>query len=183
MTFKEMAINMFPFWIIGTVILFATIRAGYGKFVRIEKKAVKRFLSLMAMVTVLRVVLLSIFPKIIDFLPGDTKAAIDMIPLGATAFVFWEDMVHILPLVLLFSFFNDSKFANRVRMAITIAVMFAFGMGHTYQGFIAAFLLSFYIPIVTKLGEKYGVGTVMICHTFYDLTTLITLRLILGQYV
>lgn len=180
MTFKEMALRMYPFWLTGALLLFATIKAGYGHLVRVEKQALKDFFSFMVKITIFRVILFTFFPGVVDFMMGDAKSAINTIPLGATAFVFWEDMVHILPLVLLFSKLNDSKAANYVRIGLTAATMFAFGMGHTYQGWIAAFMLAFYVPIVTKLGEKYGVGTVMICHTFYDLATLITLRLLLG---
>jgi len=180
MTFKEMALNMYPYWLLGLGMIFCTIKAGFKDLIRVEKAAVIKFLQFMGLITVFRVVLFTLFPGIQDFLPGDVGSMVDTIPLGATGFVFWEDMVHTLPLLILFSYLNDSKIANAIRMVLTGIVMFAFGMGHTYQGYLAAFVLSFYIPYSLKLGEKYGLGTVMVCHTLFDFITLITLRTLLG---
>lgn len=180
MNFTEMALHMYPYWIMGAVLVFCTIQAGFKDVIRIQPKAVATFLLAMVWITVVRVIIFKFFPQIQDFLPGDAKTLVNEIPLGGTGFVFWEDMSHTMPLLILFRYLNDSKIANFIKAFLTLLVMFAFGMGHTYQGYLAAFAISFYIPYTLKLGEKFGLGTVMVCHTLFDAITLLTLRMLLG---
>lgn len=180
MTFTEMAMHMFPFWILGALFMWATIKAGYGNLIRVEGKAVLEFVKFMFFMTIFRVALFKLFPSIVNLLPGDPKALVGFIPWGGTLFVFWEDMVHVVPLVILFNALNDSKAANVIRAVLTGLVMFAFGSGHIYQGLIPAAMISFYIPYTLEFGKKYGSGTVMVCHTIFDLVTLLTLKFLLG---
>ena len=104
-----------------------------------------------------------------------------MIPLGASLTVFWEDMCHTVPIAILSLALGNDKLWKKALILITIImVQISFGLGHIYQGYIAAFFLSFYIPVTLKRGQKIGFGTVMLCHTAYDFITLLTMKTFLG---
>jgi hypothetical protein len=64
--------------------------------------------------------------------------------------------------------------------AAIATVMVSFGLGHVYQGWAAAAMLSFYIPFTFKKGQEVGFGTVMLCHTLYDLATILVMKAFLG---
>ena len=106
---------------------------------------------------------------------------ISIIPWELTLSVFWEDSCHGLPVLLLQLFLGtDKKWKWAIHALCTAIVMVSFGLGHVYQGIFAACLISFYIPYSIKIGKQYGFGTVMLCHTLYDLTTLLSLKLLVG---
>jgi len=99
-------------------------------------------------------------------------STVKSLPLGVTLFVGWEDMAHAVPIVLLRRFLGNSKWLIPARLIVLAAVMLEFGLGHRYQGNLAAAILSLYILVSIRYGVKVGFGTVMACHVMYDLATL-----------
>ena len=150
-----MALRMYPFWILGLFMIFCTVQAGLKDLLRIDKQGIKSFLVFMVKITLFRIVLFKFFPHITNNMLGNVKNSLT-IPLGGTAFVFWEDMAHTLPLLLMFRYLNDSLVSKIFKYAVLGLTMFVFGFGHTYQGIFAALALSFYIPFAIKLGESMG---------------------------
>lgn len=178
MDVKTMAAMMYPCWIIGALILIATVCAGQKNVIRVEKPALVKWLKILCMLTVYRVILFTLFPNFSVF--KHAHDAMSIIPWPMTLTVFWEDACHGLPLFLLKKWIGDKKYGKYAYKAALILVMVAFGLGHVYQGAAAAIMLSFYIPYSIKLGEKYGFGTVMIGHSLFDLSTILAVKFLLG---
>lgn len=143
---------------------------------RIEKKALLKFVPFLLMLTVYRVILFK-FLISAEFVKQSLAPVLGL-PTQAVLTVFWEDAVHTLPILLLTNLLGNTRFSKIVRFMSTVFMMLVFGTGHIYQGLFASALLMLYIPYTLKLGKKYGVGTVMVGHTAYDLVTLITLKAI-----
>lgn len=179
MDIKELAFVMYPYWILGSAMFLVTKASKYKDLVRAEKKAIFGFLKFLAFLTVYRVVLFKLFPNF-EMFRNATKS-ISVIPTALTLTVGWEDCVHGLPLLLLRKFIGTKKWTWPIHGILTAAVMVEFGMGHVYQGLFSAILLSFYIPYSVRLGNKYGFGTVIIGHVLFDLTTIITMKAMLGN--
>lgn len=173
---KEVALRMYPYWIMGAVVLACTAFAGFKEVIRVEKKAVRGFCKFLLILTLWRIALFTIFAK--AFMGSAQNVA--MIPWPLTLTVFWEDACHGLPLFLFKKLTASKKWLKWLYYPIMAMVMIEFGMGHLYQGVIAAAFLSLYIPYSVKMGEKFGFGTVMACHTLFDLTTILTIKLLLG---
>ena len=126
----------------------------------------------------MRFVLFKLFPMHGSM--GEAAKNIVQIPWFLAFGVFWEDMLHALPLILLQKLIGTQKKTWPIHILATAVIMASFGLGHTYQGAFAAFALSFYIPYSVQLGKKFGLGTVMICHILYDLSTILFLKFMLG---
>jgi len=179
MTFAEMALRMYPLWIFGLSMMFAAYSSKYRNLLRVEWKPVMKWCVFLSLVTVYRIVMFKVFAGS-EALQSLTSGAMT-IPWQATLTVFWEDMCHGLPLaVFALALGNDSAWKKFLIWAAVIMVMISFGLGHTYQGYIAAALLSLYVPYTFKKGQEVGFGTVMICHSLYDLVTVLTLQIFLG---
>lgn len=179
MDLKTVALAMYPYWIMGAFAIVAAIKGGHKDAVRVEPKAVGAFLKFLCVITLYRAVLFKLFPNFGMF--KEAGHTITSIPWQLTLTVFWEDACHGLPLLLLQRFIGTEKWWAKAINFIALAfVMIEFGLGHVYQGLIAATLLSFYIPYSIKMGKKFGFGTVMICHTLYDLSTILSLKFLLG---
>jgi hypothetical protein len=175
MDMKSMILNMYPYWLLGAGVLAAVIGSGHKKEVRIEKKAILYWIRFLGILTLYRVVLFAIFhksPQVIQMAKN-----VSMIPWPLTLTVFWEDACHGLPLYLIRKWIGDNKWLKPIYYALLGMVMIEFGLGHVYQGLLAACALSFYIPYSIRLGEKYGFGTVMLGHTLFDLSTILTIKL------
>lgn len=178
MDMKSIALAMYPSWLLGIFMIWATVQAGYGKFVRVKKSAVIKWIGFLCLITLFRLLTIRYILEI-----GHMKEAakgVMMIPWPATLTVFWEDAAHGLPLFLLYLCARGSKIKMFLWYLCLAMVTLSFGSGHTYQGYWSAALLMFYIPYSIKLGAKYGFGTVMVCHTLYDLFTILTVRWALG---
>jgi hypothetical protein len=173
-----MALAMYPYWLLGAGVLIATAVAGYKDVIRVEKPALISFLKFIGVLTLYRVILFTLFPHFGPF--ADSAKNVLTIPWPLTLTVFWEDACHGLPLYLLRKLIGTKKWTWPIHGLLTAIVMLEFGLGHVYQGVGAAALLSLYIPYSIKLGEKFGFGTVMICHTLFDLSTILTLKFLLG---
>lgn len=175
MTFQEMALRMYPYWIMGLFMLFATYFSSYRNLIRVEFKPILKWIGFLAFLTVYRIAIFKIFQGN-ETLNNMTSGA-TTIPWQATLAVFWEDACHGLPLAILSLALGKDKLWKKIVTWIAILlVMISFGLGHTYQGLWAAFFLSFYVPFTFKKGQEVGFGTVMICHTLYDLVTILTLH-------
>ncbi len=158
------------------------LRSSYAYLLRIEKKPIFSWIGMLSIVSVLR---LAFFWAFIKSGASTTAlkaqlAGVNSIPWVAALGVFWEDACHSLPLVILGAMW-PSKWAKPFRILAFLIIMVAFGLGHIYQGLGAACLLAFYIPLSMKMGKKYGFGTVMICHTLYDLFTIFLIKWVVGQ--
>lgn len=179
MTFTEMALRMYPYWIMGIFMIFAVWHSSHRDLLRIEPKAIGKWILFLVGLTIYRILIFKMFPNSEYLHQGKEGASI--IPWQATLTVFWEDACHSLPLVILARAIGLDKWWEKGLIGTAIAVvMVSFGLGHVYQGYLAAFLLSFYIPFTFKKGQEIGFGTVMICHMIYDLVTILTIKHFLG---
>jgi hypothetical protein len=177
MDLKELALRLYPHWIIGIVVLIATAKSKYKDLIRIEKPAIINFVKFLGMLTLYRIFLFKMFPNI-SFVKKAAQS-INMIPPILTLTVFWEDACNGLILVLLRKLIGTDRWWKwLIHIPVLLLWMADFFAGHLYQGIIPALMLSLYVPYSIKLGKKYGFGTVMICHTLFDLTTVLTMKLI-----
>lgn len=179
MTFQEMALRMYPCWILGLFMMYAVWNSKYKKLLRVEPKKIVKWLAFLGMLTIYRIIIFKFFSgnaKLHDMTSGAM-----MIPWQATLTVFWEDACHGLPLAIISLMLGkDKPWKKAVRWSAIALVALSFGLGHVYQGYLAAALLSLYVPFTFKKGQEVGFGTVMICHTLYDLATIITIKTFLG---
>jgi hypothetical protein len=178
MDFKSVALVMYPYWIMGAFMIWATAAAGYGKLVRIDPKAITKWVIFLMLITLFRVILLQFLFEVESY--KKAAEAVTIIPWQSVFMVYWEDACFGLPLLLLHSCFRNSKLLMPFWYAMVAMLTLSFGSGHTYQGYLPAILLMFYIPYSISLGRKYGFGTVMVGHVLYDLFTILTVKWSLG---
>lgn len=169
MNFTTFASNMYPFWILGVVIMGITTAAGYKHLLRVEKKPIVKWGLFLFYVTLWRLFM----SKILNFHGVSNPQSISILPIATAFTVFWEDACHGLPLLILKKATKNRRWAKPIYWILLLIIMTEFGLGHIYQGPLAAIVLSFYIPYSIKVGEKYGFGTVIFCHMMYDLVTLL----------
>lgn len=169
---------MYPCWLLGAAVIWATVKAGYGNLVRVERPAIMNFVRFLCVVTLYRIALFKLFPH--AHMIEEAGKNLSLIPWPLTLTVFWEDACHGLPLLLLRQFLGTKKWTWPIHGFLTLMVMLEFGLGHVYQGLLPAALLSLYVPYSIRLGKKYGFGTVMLGHTLWDLSTIISIKFILG---
>lgn len=178
MDFATIASHMWPCWVFGALIFWMALKAGHKNDLRVEPKAVFSWIKFLFIIALYRFVIFRFFSNN-NTLHG-MAANILQIPTLATLTVAWEDLAHGLPLLLLQRLIGIRKLTWSIHFIATLFIMIAFGLGHTYQGTLSAIILSFYIPFSVSIGKKHGFGTVMICHTLYDLSTILSLKYILG---
>lgn len=77
----------------------------------------------------------------------------------------WEDVFFGIPL-----YFIAKHVKNKwMKFFLIVVITLAFASGHGYQGWTGMIFASLYPWYVSKhYGEKYGFGTVMMCHIIYD---------------
>lgn len=171
--------RMFPYWVLGLIMLYTVWQSKHRDLLRVDYKSVAKWIMFLGAITLYRIAVFKIFQGN-EKLHEMTSGAM-MIPWQATLTVFWEDMVHTVPIAIFARWLgNDKKWKKFVVGAAITLVMFSFGLGHVYQGAIAAAFLSLYIPFTYKKGQEIGFGTIMICHTLYDLVTILTIKSFLG---
>lgn len=137
---------------------------------RIEFDKITKFLTFMVLLTFGKIALFS-FINSFTYTGFSAPPAILGMEVWRFALVFWEDAFFAIPLVFAFKYLNKY-------IAIVIAVVLSlwFGYGHVYQGYWVALVISLYPYFISKyFGEKYGMGTVMICHILYDFITFYTI--------
>ena len=161
MNIKQFAINMFPYWILGIFIILSVLQTNQKKILKIDKNQVFKWFKFLLLVTIIRIILCKIYSP--NYILNSIKKIADL-PWEVGLTVFWEDAVHGLPLLIFQKLIKNIKFNKILYKIALILVMIEFGLGHLYQGFFPAFLLSFYIPFSIKIAKKHGFGTVMLCH-------------------
>lgn len=84
-------------------------------------------------------------------------------------FVWWEDILFILlPL-----FYGKKYLPHWAFVIVAVLTSAVFGLGHLYQGWLAAVLLSAYPYFISyHYGKKHGFGTVMVAHVVFDIVIL-----------
>lgn len=169
MNFTTFASHMYPFWILGIIIMGSIIAIGHKHLLRAEKKPIIKWVRFLFYITLWRLFM----SKLLNFHGVSDPQNIVLLPIATALTVFWEDACHGLPLLILKKSTKNRWWTKPIYWLALIIVMIEFGLGHRYQGPLAAVLLSFYIPYSVKMGEKYGFGTVMLCHMMYDLVTLL----------
>lgn len=179
MDIKTLTLMMYPYWILGIFVVLATVFAGHKDVVRVEKQSVFKWVKFLFMLTIYRFILFKLFPHFSIFV--EAQKNITSIPWPLTLTVFWEDACHGLPLLLLQRWTGMDKTWKKVlNYTLMGLVMIEFGAGHMYQGIMAALFLMLYVPYSIKYAKKYGFGTVMICHTLFDLSTILAFKYLLS---
>lgn len=176
MDMKTIVLNMLPFWILGWTMIYLTYKSDDRDLLKVSPKAVLKWMGYLAILTVYRVVAW----KYMSAFMGDKVNVVASIPWQATLSVFWEDAAHTLPVALLGRWMGEGKLAKAAYYAAMALMTVSFGLGHVYQGIPAACMLSMYIPVTINLAKKHGFGTIMIGHVLYDLTTIVTIKHMLG---
>lgn len=151
----------------------------YKNLLRVDFKSVKKWIFLVGLFTIYRIIVFTIFSDS-DMLQ-QLKEGVGILPWQAAFTPFWEDALHGLPLAIFAIWLGKDKFWKRALIWLAVLmVAISFGLGHLYQGYFAAALLSFYVPYTFKKGQEVGFGTIMICHTIYDVATILTINTFLG---
>lgn len=177
MNFLDFALELYPYWLMGVFVIWATIQSGNKDVVRIDWKAISKWIVVLACLALYRFCVFKLFPNA----PALKSAAkiVTQIPLAITLMTPWEDAMHCLPLILLQRLIGTKWYTWPIHGLAILILMISFGAGHLYQGIFSAVLLSLYVPYSVRLGKRLGVGTVMVGHVLYDFTTLLTLRMLL----
>lgn len=176
MDFKTIAENLFPYWLLGVMVVLAVICAGQKHLLRVEKKPIINWMVFLAFITALRFLL----TKLMNFNGIGSPNTFSFLPWYVSLTVFWEDMCHGLPLVILKKLIGTKWWTKFIHLPLLALVMIEFGLGHAYQGIFAIVLLGFYVPYSMRIGEKYGFGTLVLCHMLYDAVTLLFVQYIIG---
>lgn len=174
----QIAEGLFPCWCMGLWILYLVWNSDHRDLLQVNRNGLIKFAKLMALVTAFRILYLSLFASD-DILMGMRHIG-DLVPWQTMFGVFWEDACNALPLVILGRMAQGKKWFIPFYVAIIAMASLVFGMLHSYQGVQAIVVMSLYIPFTMRLGQKYGFGTVMLCHTVYDLITFFTFKTIAG---
>jgi hypothetical protein len=175
MTALEMISRMFPFYIFGILMLYATYKSDYKSLLRIDFASLKKFSIIVVLMNLLR---MAVSFLIIGIHQRSQSAS--FLPWQTTLLVFWEDAFFTLPLAILYTRLNEKKWFKFLYYPAILSSMIAFGSGHVYQGVLPAMVISLYIPYTIKLGREHGFGTIMAGHILYDLVTIMSVKLICG---
>ena len=178
MDFTQMALQLWPCWLMGIIMIYLTCASKYGYMMRVSLKGLFTFGKFLACITLFRFLMFKFL--IPHDMIGQIQQSANFIPLGAVFGVFWEDACHSLPLVLASRMFRDKKWYKYLATPLLAIVMASFACGHIYQGWGPAMAISLYIPMGMNLGKKHGFGTVMLGHIMYDMSTLIMIKYLIG---
>jgi hypothetical protein len=171
-------LQMWPCWLLGLAMIYFTWQSEYRSILKVDFKAILKFSKTLLVIAVLRFFALKfLWPQA---MVDAARATAHFIPWQAVLGTFWEDACHSMPLVLAGLMWGTHKWYPWLSRLALVVVALSFGSGHIYQGIWPAMAISFYIPVAMRLGKQYGFGTVMICHILYDLSTLLSIRWILG---
>lgn len=172
MSALEMAMQMWPMWILGFFMLYVTVTTGNADLIRVDRKTVIKWLKFLSVITVIRAVL---WYFTWDYSVNRFEA-VSWLPWETTTMVWWEDAAHTLPLFLLARLIGTKWKTWPVHALAFTVIWLSFLTGHLYQGLGSAILISMYIPFSLKLGKEIGLGTLMINHVLYDLATLLLIQ-------
>lgn len=177
MSFLDFAFRMAPYWSLGAFMGWAVWKSDYKSLLAFDAKAFGKWCLFLTVISFYRYYMLKLAIHAGIDLHLD---AVKSLPVGATAFVGWEDLAHSLPLVLLRRMIGTSKWTWPIHGLCTTMVLVSFLSGHLYQGLPAACFISLYILFGIHFGQKRGFGTLMLGHMAYDFSTIMTIRLALG---
>ena len=178
MTIDQIFAELWPCWLLGTLMVITLFFSSHRDLLKTDLRRIGKFVLCMVAVNAIRYIMFKYVAS--QEMIQNIKDMVHFIPWQATLATFWEDAVHVIPLVILERLFFEKTWYKYVKMPLLLLVMIAFGSGHLYQGVLAAIGLSFYIPLSMNMGKKYGFGTVMLCHMGYDLSTLLFFGWMLG---
>jgi hypothetical protein len=177
MSFTEFALRMFPYWSLGGLMFWAIWKSDFKDLLRFDLKAFSKFFLYMLTISLIRYFMIK---WIVGMGMGSNFQAVKGIPIGAVFFTPWEDLCHSVPLVLLRRMIGTSKWTWPIHTVMLITVTTSFGLGHIYQGYWAAAMISLYIPFAVGFIQKRGASTIMASHVLYDFCTLMVVRLVIG---
>lgn len=145
------------------------------KIMRLDFKAVQVFITLMILLTFLRIALASAIHDA-GFNPLDVNKGINQVSFWQLGLVFWEDAFFAAPIYYMKDRLRLPRF---VWLPIVAALSIYFALGHLYQSELA-FFATLLIPyfVFYKFGKKYGFGTTMVCHVLFDMFTLLTFKML-----
>jgi hypothetical protein len=175
---RQVADGLFPCWCVGLWIMYLVLTSQYKDLLRVSKDGLISFVKFFGVVTAIRIFYLSCIAP--DVVLESIRNSTDTVPWQCMLGVYWEDMCNALPLVILGRMMADKKWFQYIYALLIFVMSVTFGCLHAYEGIQAAFIMSFYIPFTMRMGQKHGLGTVMICHIIYDLVTVFTYKIIAG---
>lgn len=180
MSFKVEVMRMLPGWILGAIILLATFKSKYKPLIRVQPKAIKFFLCFVTVLGIGRFISWKLFHQM-TLIPVDMKA-VQSIPWYTVLMVYWEDAVFVLPFMIFKRIVYQKKYMRLFYYATMFLMCLDFGLGHIYQSIYTGIFMMLYIPMMMEMGEEFGIGTVMICHTIFDLSmTVVTFLALRGS--
>lgn len=122
-----------------------------------DLKAFTNFLKIVLIGSSLSIALNTVLGRIPPLLPVEASSLL---------FVWWEDVLF----SLLFIYYAEKLLPRWAFYIVAVISSVVFGLGHLYQGWLAAILVSFYPYFISyKYGKKHGFMTIMVCHVVFDL--------------
>lgn len=135
--------------------------------VAVDFKALRSFARILGAVFLIRMIVLS-FTKI-----GPPSDLMDHFSFDQFLMVYWEDMFFVFPSLLFGALFPKSKLIIPIMLISSLS----FAGGHIYQSYTWAAMTIAYVPVMFNIAKKHGLGTVMIGHIAYDMSTYVTMLL------
>lgn len=178
MSMQEIMLRMWPYWIIGIIVLFGVYKSEHKDLLRFDKKAAFKWVLVLLGITAYRLLTFKLYSQLDTF--RDTMQNMTIIPWQMAFTTYWEDACHGLPLVIMRRMMPKTKWSKFLQYILLAITMLSFASGHLYQGVIPAALLSLYIPFSMSRGEKFGFGTVIFGHILYDLSTMLFIKWAIG---
>lgn len=114
----------------------------------------------------------------VGYVPPGMREFISMVSLPDLFFVFLEDALHTLPILLLDRI--GAGWAKKLKYIFFPISILVFAFGHAYQGIQGLLITSMYIPLTYRLAKDYGLGTVMSLHIVWDVIMYFVSLLVLG---
>lgn len=158
------------------VIIFGLVAWKDPKVLRFDFKAVQNFITLLILLTMVRLALASFGHDIFNIDITSVNKGFSQIPFWRLITVFWEDAFFAIPIY----YMKDKwKWKEYIWLPIVTISSIYFGLGHMYQ-FDLAFFAALIMPymIFYTYGKKYGFGTSMTCHILFDMFTILTFKLV-----
>jgi hypothetical protein len=143
------------------------------KILKFDLDVVGKFLTLMVILTFVRITLASIAAEF-GIYPQHFNKGLGMVPYWRLALVFWEDAFFAIPIYYMKDRWQWSK---HIWLPIVAVLSIIFGLGHMYQGewaFFATLLVPYFF--FYRFGKRFGFGTTMVCHILFDMITIATFK-------
>lgn len=171
----EFVLSLMPMWILACFVIYATFKSGNKDLLRFELKPALKWLFFIFLMTILRCTIQHISKSAMP------QNVVTELPIWICGTVFWEDVCHAMAVVLLMRLIPNKILSVAAGILGTMVMAVAFGLGHLYQGYLAAAVLGTVVFFSFRAGKKYGFGTVIFCHIIYDFMTLLFIKYIAGM--